>query len=74
MKILVEQDNGKLVELREVEGIDNQSNLIIALCRVYLKDEDRIRIEHELNKSTGKRFVLLPPYIEKIVGVQSGAE
>lgn len=68
MRILVETDAGVVIELKEIETV-SESDILIAQCSVILKDSDRIKLENDLQARTGKRFVLLPPWITKIFGV-----
>lgn len=69
MRLLIEQENGSMVEVKEIEGVGDSSNMLIFFCSTYLKNEDYKRIETQLSESTGKRCIILPPYINKIVGV-----
>lgn len=70
MKLLIEQDDGSIVELKELVGVDNAANVLIALSTHHLQSGYRMRIEEEMARTTGKRWVILPPFIEKIVGVR----
>ena len=70
MKLLIEQDDGSIVELKELVGVDNAANVLIALSTHHLQSDYRMRIEDEMARTTGKRWVILPPFIEKIVGVR----
>lgn len=70
MKLHIEQDDGSIVELKELVGVDNAANVLIALSTHHLQSDYRMRIEEEMARTTGKRWVILPPFIEKIVGVR----
>ena len=70
MKLLIEQDDGSIVELKELVGVGNAANVLIALSTHHLQSDYRMRIEEEMARTTGKRWVILPPFIEKIVGVR----
>lgn len=69
MKLLIEQDDGSIVELKELVGVDNAANVLIALSTHHLQSDYRMRIEEEMARITGKRWVILPPFIGKIVGI-----
>lgn len=70
MKLVMEQDGGSIVELKDLVGIDDAANVLIALSTHHLQSDYRMRIEEEMARTTGKRWVILPPFIEKIVGVR----
>lgn len=69
MRLLIEQDNGAIVEVKEIEGVGEASNTLIVMCNAHLKSNDAERIADGITKVTGKRCIILPPYITKIVGV-----
>ena len=70
MNLLIEQDDGSIVELKELVGADDAADVLIALSTHHLQSDYRMRIEEEMTRTTGKRWVILPPFIEKIVGVR----
>lgn len=74
MKLLIEQDDGSIVELKELVGVDDAANVLIALSKHHLQSDYRMRIEEEMTRITGKRWVILPPCIEKVVGIKSRAK
>lgn len=69
MRLLIEREDGSTIEVREIEGVSDASNTLIALCSMHLSAEDAKRVADTLSAATGKRCVVLPPHIEKIVGV-----
>jgi len=70
MRILIEQDNGEIVEAREIESVPTDSGILIFFGQYAMKN-DRIRdLEEELNKKTGKTCVVLPAYIDKVIGIR----
>ena len=55
MKLLIEQDDGSIVELKELVGVDDAANVLIALSKHHLQSDYRMRIEEEMTRITGKR-------------------
>lgn len=69
MRLLIEQDDGSTIEVKEIEGVSDASTTLIALCSMHLSAEDAKRVADALSGATGKRCVVLPPHIKKIIGV-----
>lgn len=69
MRVLIEQDNGEVIEAREIESIPPVADTLIFFTRVTIRRADLESIEKQLSKKTGKRCVVLDHYIEKVVGV-----
>lgn len=72
MRILIETDEGRTVEARAIEGVPPGTDTLVFLGSVAMKKIDLEELEADLSRKTGKRCVILPPYIEKVVGVQRG--
>lgn len=69
MRVLIEQDNGAVVEAREIESVPPAADTLIFFTRVSMRRVDLETIEKQLSKKTGKRCVVLDHYMEKVVGV-----
>ena len=69
MRVLIEHDDGKLVEAREIESVPPTADTLIFFTRIALRRVDLEQIEKQLSKKTGKRCVVLDSYMEKVVGV-----
>lgn len=74
MKVLVELENGKTVEFRNIRGIDANDTGLLMITNRYLSNADRARLEQELTASIGRRCIILPPFITNVLGVTSGSE
>lgn len=71
MKIYAETDEGVRVEIKAVAGIGEGDILIAKLDSIRLKPEHVEQMENALSKKTGKRVVILEPFID-VVGMIVG--
>lgn len=69
MRLLIEQDNGAVLEITDIEGVSEASNTLILMCSVRLAPEAIKNVEEGLCKATGKRCVILGPEFARIIGV-----
>ena len=69
MRLLIEKNDGAVVEVSEIEGINEATQVLILMCRSKLSINDMNRMEKELREMTGKQCVILGPEITRIVGV-----
>lgn len=69
MRILIEQDNGVIIEAREIESVSPAADILVFLSGHTMKKSDTEYLEACLHEKTGKKCVVLPPHIEKVVGV-----
>lgn len=69
MRVLIEQDNGEIVEVKEIESVPPAADTLIFFTRVAIRQADMERFEKQLSEKTGKRCVVLNHYVEKVVGV-----
>lgn len=74
MKVLVELENGKTVEFRDIRGIDANDTGLLMITNRYLSNADRAWLEQELTAIIGQRCIILPPFITNVLGVTSGSE
>ena len=72
MRILIETDEGRTFEARKIEGVPPGTDTLILLGTMAIRKPDLESIEADLSRKTGKRCVILPPYIEKVIGIQQG--
>lgn len=70
MRIPIEQDSGALVEARGIESVPPGSNILIFFGQYSIKNERVSEFEEELSNKTGKICVILPAYIDKVIGIQ----
>lgn len=69
IKLLIEQDDGAMVEVKEIEGVSSATNVLILISEMRLSNSESDRIVAELARITGKQCIILPPYIKKVIGV-----
>ena len=74
MKLLLQQDDGTTLELREIERIPDSSDTLLFFYELYLSKSDRERLEYDLSKRTGHPCIVLPPHVTRVVGIRSGAK
>lgn len=70
MRILIEQDDGAVVEAREIESVPPGSGILIFFGQYAMKNERMKELEEELSKKTGKICIILPAHIDKVIGIQ----
>ena len=59
MKIYVEFENGEKVELREIQGLQPNCEIVFIRTPVRLKNEHIQEIESKMTEKIGKKVVLL---------------
>jgi hypothetical protein len=59
MKIYAELDNGEKVELREIQGLQPNCEIVFIRTPVRLRDEVIREIEAKMAEKIGKKVVLL---------------
>lgn len=69
MRVLIEQDNGTILEAREIESVPSAADTLIFFTNMVMRRADLEQLEKQLSEKTGKRCIVLHPYIEKVVGV-----
>ena len=72
MKLLLQNDDGAMVEIKEIEGLDKDSEVLFFFLKQNLRIEDREKLVERLKEITGRKVVILSPCFEcKIVGLKS---
>lgn len=74
MKAVVELENGKTVEFRHIQGIDDSDTALLLFSNRYLTGNHTTQMENELSSRIGRRCIILPPFITNVMGVTSGPE
>lgn len=69
MRVLIEQDGGELVEVRDIKSVSPAADILIFFTKAFMRQADLEQLESQLSNITGKRCVMLNPCIEKVVGV-----
>lgn len=71
MRFILETDDHMRIEIREIDCVGKNSDALLVFTDVYLSKKDKQKFQSEIEEATGRRCLLLPPYIRKIVGVQA---
>lgn len=69
MRVLIEKDDGALIEAREIESVPPAADTLIFFTRVSMRRADLENIEKRLSEKTGKKCVILDHFMDKVVGV-----
>lgn len=69
MRLLIEQDDGTFVELKELDKVSDSSQIIVLMCQCRLNTKTLDHIMDHLREVTGKRFIILGPEFTKAFGV-----
>lgn len=72
MKVLVELENGKTVELRTIQGIDDCDTALLMFSNMHFTSAHTTQFENELSSRIGRRCIILPPFITNVIGMTSG--
>lgn len=57
------------MELRELKGVHEASEVLILLCEIRMSTKDKERLEANISSATGKAVIVLGPEITKIIGI-----
>jgi hypothetical protein len=60
MRILLEHDDGRQEELKRLEGITEDTDVLLIQLSYLYRTEDTQRIQDRLTEQIGKRVVILP--------------
>lgn len=74
MKLLLQKDDGTVLELREIESVPDSSDVLLFFCKFVLSASDQKRMEAELSERIGRRCILLSAHITRVAGIRSGAK
>lgn len=69
MKVFIETDEGRMIEAREIESVPEAASALIFTLNMVVKKADLEKLEADLTEKTGKKCVILPVCIDKVVGV-----
>ena len=68
MKLLLQQDDGTTLELREIERIPDSSDTLLFFYEIYLSKSDLERPEYDPSKRTAHPCIVLPPHVTRVAG------
>ena len=69
MKLIAEFEDGKRVELKEVEGINSDSKILIMKLMFPVRPDETKKMQDELTEQIGIKVVLLQPIIDEILSI-----
>ena len=69
MKLIAEFEDGKRVELKEVEGINSDSKILLMKLNSFVRLEDLHKMEDDLSNRIGVKVVLLHRLIDKVLSI-----
>lgn len=69
MKLIAEFEDGKRVELKEVEGINSDSKILIMKLMFPVRPDETKKMQDELTEQIGIKVVLLQPFIDEILSI-----
>lgn len=69
MRLLLEKDDGAVVEIRAIEGVPSDTNLLLMQTAFVMSARDTIALENKLTEKTGFTCVILPRAIDKVIGI-----
>lgn len=72
MRLLIERDDGSIVEVREIESTPESADTLFFFSGYTLYPSDMDAMEEALSRKTGRRCVVLDRKIEKIMGISMG--
>ena len=68
MGALYFEENGKRIQVREIEGLSGNGT-IIAKINVQIQEKDALELERELSRKLGRT---VGPYVEKLLCLDDG--
>lgn len=69
MRILLEHDDGSREELKRLEDIPENTDVLLIQLSTMRKKEDMQNIQEELTEQIGKRVVILPIDTTQVLAV-----
>ena len=69
MKVYIENDNGARVEVKEIEAVNLNSDLIILMTDMRLMLRDKEIIEETMSEKMGKKCVVIDGMFTKVLGI-----
>ena len=69
MKLYIKDDDGKEIELREVETLNKDSDIIFLMLNVRLRQESLKQYETYMTNKVGKKCIVLNSDITKVLSM-----
>jgi len=68
MRLLVETDDKALIEVREIENVPPDADMLIFFTACVMREQDLVSLKNQLIEKTGKRCVVVDSRIQKVIG------
>lgn len=69
MRILVEKDDGTIIEVKEIESVPNDVDTLIFFSDYIISCTDTLACEKSLSEKIGKKCVVVSGCLTKVIGV-----
>lgn len=69
MKLYFKDDDGKEIEVREIDKLDKDSDVIFFMLNIRLKHEDIRYYEEYMTNKVGKKCIVINSDINKILSM-----
>ena len=71
MRMLIETEKRIRIEVREIECVPKDADMLIFFAELALRRDDVSALEESLSKRTGKKCVVVDNRVEKIVSIKA---
>ena len=69
MKLYLEKNDGTKIELKEVETIGKECDIVLLMLKVRLNLIDQEKIEEIMSEKMGKKCVVLDSMVDRVLGM-----
>lgn len=69
MKLYLEKNDGTKIELKEVETIGKECDIVLLMLKVRLNPIDQEKIEEIMSEKMGKKCVVLDSMVDRVIGM-----
>lgn len=69
MKLYLEKNDGTKIELKEVETIGKECDIVLLMLKVRLSPIDQEKIEEIMSEKIGKKCVVLDSMVDRVLGM-----
>ena len=69
MKLYLEKNDGTMIELKEVETIGKECDIVLLMLKVRLNLIDQEKIEEIMSEKMGKKCVVLDSMVDRVLGM-----
>jgi hypothetical protein len=69
MKLFLENDSGSRIEVKEIESLDKESDMLLLTMNVRMRTTDIESIEKYMSAKTGKKCIILDSMFDKVLSI-----